>query len=193
MLFRSLVIAEVKDLALNGGKPLVYWRRAFHRLFVEYTFLQDGAALEDFMQRWKSGTLSKSAWTHGAHVAMAAYFAFDYPADEAFELTKAGILHFNACVGAPNTEHSGYHETLTRLWSHVVGDFVRKGRFESRLDAVRGAVGRFGEDRDRHRLYYSFDVVRDPAARRSWVPPDRNAPTAYCGGAAAPGPQSHSV
>jgi hypothetical protein len=32
----------------------------------------------------------------------------------------------------------------------------------------------FGEDRDRHRLFYSFDVVKDRRARCEWVAPDRS-------------------
>jgi hypothetical protein len=47
----------------------------------------------------------------------------------------------------------GAHETLTRFWAGTVGDFVRQCQFASRLEAVREAVRRFGEDRDRHRLY----------------------------------------
>lgn len=77
-------------------------------------------------------------------------------------MTKSGILHFNVCLGTPNTEDSGYHETLTRFWAKVVGGFVRSGQFPSRLD---NAVRQFGEDRGRYRLHYSFDVVRDWRAR----------------------------
>ena len=170
----ELIIGEVKEIVLHGGgDPLVYWRRAFHRLHLWYPFLESEAALDDFIERWKLGTLPKSSWTHGAHVAVAAYVAFDHAPEDALNLTRAGILHFNTCVGTPNTEDSGYHETLTRFWSREVGSLVRAGRFASRLDAVRRAIQLFGEDRDRHRLFYSFDVVRDRRARREWVAPDR--------------------
>ena len=168
-----LLIGEVKEIVLNGGDPLVYWRRAFHRLHLWYPFLESEAALEDFFERWKLGTLPKASWTHGAHVAVAAYLAFDHAPEEALDVTRRGILHFNTCVGTPNTQDSGYHETLTRFWSGHVGSLVRGGRFASRLEAVQQATQLFGEDRDRHRLYYSFDVVRDRQARREWVAPDR--------------------
>jgi flavin reductase (DIM6/NTAB) family NADH-FMN oxidoreductase RutF len=170
----QLLIGEVKEIVLHGGEPLVYWRRAFHRLHLWYPFLQSEAALDDFVERWKLGTLPKSSWTHGAHVAVAAYLAFDHAAEEALDLTRAGILHFNTCVGTPNTEDNGYHETLTRFWSGQVGNLVRAGGFASRLEAVREAIHMFGEDRDRHRLFYSFDVVTDRRARREWVAPDRS-------------------
>jgi flavin reductase (DIM6/NTAB) family NADH-FMN oxidoreductase RutF len=170
----QLILGEVKRLVLNGsGEPLVYWRRAFHRLHIHYPFLDSEQTLEEFLRLWESGTLPRSSWTHGAHVAVAACYAFDRPPETAFQMTKSGILHFNVCVGSANTQDSGYHETLTRFWAGIVSGFVRAGEFRSRLEAVRNAVRQFGEDRDRHRLYYSFDIVRDHRARREWVQPDR--------------------
>jgi len=136
----------------------------------------ESLALEDFLARWKAGTLPKPSWTHGAHVAVAAYLAFDHAPEEALDLTRAGIVHYNNCVGTPNTEDNGYHETLTRFWSSEIGNVVRRGGFASRLEAVRQVVRLFGADRDRHRLFYSFDVVADRRARREWVAPDRPRP-----------------
>jgi len=153
---------EDSSLFRDGRSPL------------RYPFLESEAALDDFISGWRTGTLPKSNWNHAAHVAVAAYLAFDHPPQEALDLTRTGIVHFNTCVGTPNTEDNGYHETLTRFWSSEVGDIVRGRRFGSRLEAVRHAVELFGEDRDRHRLFYSFDVVRDRRARREWVPPDRS-------------------
>jgi flavin reductase (DIM6/NTAB) family NADH-FMN oxidoreductase RutF len=169
----TIVIAEVKTLILHEGEPLVYWRRGLHGIHRDYPFIADSEALERFVEEWETGVLPHRCWTHTAHVAIAAYYNFAYPAEEAFQRTKSGIVHYNTCVGTPNTDDSGYHETLTRFWSEVVGEFVRSGRFESQFDAVRHAVDLLGEDRDRYRLYYSFDVVRDRRARREWVPPDR--------------------
>ena len=137
-----------------------------------HPFLENDSALNDFVERWTLGSLPKSSWTHGAHVVVAAYFAFDHSEEATFSLMKAGILHFNSCVGTPNTEDSGYHETLTRFWSGTISSFLRTG-FASRFEAVRETVRLFGEDRDRHKLFYSFDVVRDRKARREWVEPDK--------------------
>ena len=139
-----------------------------------FALLESEASLQRFVEAWKSGKLPKPAWTHAAHVGMAAYFAFDHASEATFAIMKAGILHHNTSVGTPNTEDNGYHETLTRFWSSEIGEFVRQGRFTSRFEAVRAAVSVFGEDRDRFRQFYSFDVVRDRRARREWVTPDRN-------------------
>ena len=169
----ELMIVEVKGVELNEGEPLVYWRRGLHRVRREYPFVADAAALESFMRDWETGVLPHRSWTHTAHVAVAAYYAFAYPPEEAFNKTKAGIIHYNLCVGTANSDDSGYHETLTRFWSETIGALLRNHHFASQLDAVRDAVNTFGEDRDRHHLYYSFDVVRHRQARREWIRPDR--------------------
>ena len=135
--------------------------------------LESETALERFVETWKAGKLPKSAWTHAAHVAMAAYFAFDHALEASFAIMKAGILHHNTSVGTPNTEDNGYHETLTRFWTGEIGEFVRCGHFASRLEAVRAAVAAYGQGRDRYKLFYSFDVVRNRRARREWIAPDR--------------------
>ena len=138
-----------------------------------FALLESESELQRFVDAWKAGRLPKAEWTHAAHVAMAAYFAFDHAANATFAIMKAGILHHNTSVGTPNTEDYGYHETLTRFWAGEIGAFIRSGRFTARLEAVRAAVAKFGGDRERFRLFYSFDVVRDRRARREWVAPDR--------------------
>jgi hypothetical protein len=139
----------------------------------KFALLQSERQLQRFVEAWKAGKLPKAEWTHAAHVAMAAYFAFDHAAEATFAIMKAGILHHNTSVGTPNTEDNGYHDTLTRFWCSEIGGFVRAGRYGTRWEAVRAAVSAFGPDRDRFRRFYSFDVVRDRRARREWVPPDR--------------------
>src|SRR5258707_14207606 len=140
-----------------------------------FAFPQSETALQQFVEAWKAGRLPKPAWTHAAHVAMAAYFAFDHAADATFAIMKAGILNHNTSVGTPNTEDNGYHETLTRFWASEIGGVVRCGRFMSRLGAGRGAGAAFGEGPGRFRLFYRFYVGRDRAGRRekggSYPPP----------------------
>jgi flavin reductase (DIM6/NTAB) family NADH-FMN oxidoreductase RutF len=67
-----------------------------------------------------------------------------------------------------------HHETLTRFWADVLARFVN-GIADPWQAAVK-AVDKFGEDRDLHHLYYSFDVMRSTEARRTWVPPDLDGP-----------------
>lgn len=138
-----------------------------------YPFAADEVALEQFVDEWERGTLPKKFWTHGAHVGVASYFAFEYPEDVLVRVMRLGIRHYNLASGGVNTEDHGYHETLTRFWAREVGEFVRGGRFGSRLEAVRAALAQFGEASGHYRRFYNLDVVQDRRARREWVAPDR--------------------
>ncbi len=139
---------------------------------LRYGFLADDEALTRFIRQWQECALPMAEWTHGAHVAVAAYFAFDLGAEQLFSAMRRGILKLDESHGTVNGPDRGYHETLTRFWSLVMGSFVRRGRFASRLEAVRQAVARFGPERDLHRLYYNFDVVKSRRAREEAIEPE---------------------
>jgi hypothetical protein len=139
----------------------------------EPVFAGSETALRSFLNHWRAGTLPKSEWTHAAHVAVAACHVFDHPADEAIEKIRAGIIHYNACVGTLNTDHSGYHETLTRFWTGLIADYLGTRSWTPRWEFVRAALGRFAGDSALFRGYYSFDVAKDIRARREWIAPDR--------------------
>jgi len=140
---------------------------------VTHSFLESAEALDAFVADWRDGHLPKSAWTHAAHVATAAYHAFDAPPEAVFDAMKRGILYFNSCAGVVSGPDSGYHETLTRCWSNLITRAIADARPESRFAAATHAVQIFGEDRNIPQRFYTFDVVRDRRARREWIPPDR--------------------
>src|SRR3979411_1027062 len=96
-----------------------------------FALLESEASLQRFVEAWKAGRLPKAEWTHAAHVAMAAYFAFDHAAAATFAIMKAGLVNQNTSGGTPTTEDNGYHETRTRFWSSEIGEFVRAGRYRS--------------------------------------------------------------
>jgi flavin reductase (DIM6/NTAB) family NADH-FMN oxidoreductase RutF len=169
----TLVIAEVSHVLISDGHPIVYWRRGLHRFRPQYRFLSCRREFAHFVSLWEAGALPRTEWNHAAHVAIGAYYATGC-GSTAFERIKCGILRYNAATGLPNTAGSGYHETLTRLWAGIVLKAVEG--FQDSFAAARFAVEKFGEERDLHHLYYSFDVVRDVTARQSWIAPDLRGP-----------------
>lgn len=136
--------------------------------------LADEHALEAFVEAWRTGTLPKTEWTHAAHVAVCAFHAWPaVPAEVLLGQMRAGIIAYNDAVGTANTPTSGYHETLTRFWCGVVAATLATAGPPTRLAAVRHAVAALGEARALHAAHYDIDVVQDPAARATWVPPRR--------------------
>jgi hypothetical protein len=136
-----------------------------------HKFLASPRTLAEFVAAWEACTLTKADWTHAAHVAVGSCYVVRHPST-AFERMKGGVIRHNEAVGTVNSDTSGYHETLTRLWIDVLAKFAGSHGFTDPWIAASAAVRKFGEIRDLHRLYYSFDVLRSVEARRSWIPPD---------------------
>lgn len=130
-------------------------------------------ALADFLLAFERGTWPKSSWNHRAHIAVAGCYLLDHPTDVAESRMRFGIRHYNPCSGTINSDHSGYHETLTLFWLAIVRASILELPADlPRLEAVRALVEELGPRRDLYQEYYSFDVVGSVEARRSWMPPD---------------------
>ncbi len=88
-------------------------------------------------------------------------------------IMRPGIRTFNESIGGQNSETSGYHETITRLWIIAITAFLRQARPASRFEAASAATARFEEPGALLRACYDHDVVNDTRARAEWVAPDR--------------------
>lgn len=131
------------------------------------------ADLDSFLRAFEAGTWPKPDWTHAAHIRVAACYLCQYPLEQATGRIRSGIRHYNECVGTDNTDHSGYHETLTVFWMAIVKACLdRQPAGIPRLDAVRAVVEELGSRRDLFKEYYGFDVVKSVEARRRWIEPD---------------------
>lgn len=128
--------------------------------------------LAAFLAAFEGHTLSKTAFTHAAHVAVAACYLHASDADAVLPKMRTAIGSFNESVGGANTESAGYHETLTVFWLRLVENLLRRNSPASRLASAQLAVATFGGSRGLHKDYYSGDVVADRRARREWVEPD---------------------
>lgn len=135
-----------------------------------YPFLASDDAFRTFVAAWEQGTLPPAQWTHAAHVSIGACYAVRYRS-EALAKIRDGIVRYNDAVGTANTTSSGHHETLTRFWAGIIADAV--AGFDDERRAACRAVELFGDDRDRPRRFYSFDVVGSVEARQKWIAPDR--------------------
>lgn len=138
-----------------------------------HPFLKDASTLDTFVADWHAHRLTRKDWTHGAHVAVCAYYAFDRGEDATMAIMRPGIRTFNESIGGQNTATSGYHETITRLWIIAITAFLRQLRPASRFEAASAATARFEHPGELLRACYDHDIVNDTRARAVWVPPVR--------------------
>ena len=142
-----------------------------------HTFLDSAATLDGFVADWHGHRLPREAWTHGAHVGVCAYYAFDHDEEATLAIMRPGIRTFNESVGGQNTATSGYHESVTRVWVMAIAAHLRANPAEPMGGGSRSAVDCDSTSpREVLQQCYSFDVIADSRARAEWVPPDRPLP-----------------
>lgn len=117
-------------------------------------------------------SLPKSAWTHAAHFAAALWLLRLRGLHAARSDMPPLIRAYNEATGVPNTDTSGYHETIT-LASLRAGQAWLTGRPGAALHTlVEGLLATpFGRS-DWPLTYWSKSVLFSVSARRGWVEPD---------------------
>jgi len=129
--------------------------------------------LDELAARFQTLAIPRQEWTHAAHLRVGAWHVHHLGADGALERLRAGIRALNDSHGTPNTETSGYHETVTaayvRLLDAFLASFAAEVPLEERVRALDD-----GPLADRAVLlrFWSKELLMSPLARRTWVPPD---------------------
>src|SRR4051794_13610741 len=86
---------------------------------------------ETFLRDFESLRLPKPSWTHHAHLAVGLWYLSHHSPDDALSIVRKRIRAYNEAVGTPNTDSSGYHETLTRLFLRGIAAHILAHRGES--------------------------------------------------------------
>lgn len=128
---------------------------------------------KDLIDQFENGTLPKEKWTHEAHFVMALWYCCLQPLPLAMESIKAGIKKYNVSIGGQNTDHSGYHETITAFYTRVIVNYILQTstskQFENKLESLWQQEFLQKEFPFK---YYSRELLMSKAARSAWVAPD---------------------
>ncbi|MEO7245275.1 MAG: hypothetical protein ABIX12_09030 [Rubrivivax sp.] len=76
--------------------------------------------IEAFVREFERGTLPKARWTHEVHLLIALWYLDTHEVDAALPIVRQRIRAYNDAVGTVNSDSSGYHESLTRLYLHGI-------------------------------------------------------------------------
>jgi len=116
-------------------------------------------------------SLPKAEWTHHAHLRAGLWHALHYPDDVALDLLRERIRAYNQATGVANTASSGYHETITRFYLHVISTYLRSVDSRRAIDELaQELIARYG-DRDLQLRHYTRQRLFSPEARFSWLEP----------------------
>jgi len=127
--------------------------------------------IDVFLTAFESGRLPKTEWTHAAHLLTGACYVHTLGQAAALKKMRDCVRRHNESVGTINSETSGYHETITVMWIHLLDGLRRNAEPVSRAEFAALAVDRFATRRDIFREYYDFDLVGSTEARLRWVAP----------------------
>jgi hypothetical protein len=129
--------------------------------------------LDDLVARFQSRTLPKSEWTHEAHLAVGTWHVHRLGPDEALLRLRSGIRLLNDSHGTPNTDSSGYHETITRAYVMLLVAFIADRDGRPAADCAQALLASPLVARDALLTYYSNDLLMSVQARLEWVEPDQ--------------------
>lgn len=79
-----------------------------------------GLSDDEFLEQFEACTYPYAHWTHRAHLRVAYCYVTRFGLADAIPKVTAGIRAYNQSQGIVDTPTSGYHETMTIAWLHLV-------------------------------------------------------------------------
>jgi hypothetical protein len=126
---------------------------------------------EEFLTGFEACTLTRSEWTHEAHLRMAWLYLTRLPWELALERVRLGIQQLNATFRKDQPQlPDGYHDTITVAFVRLV---VAQLRHNDTFDTFRSRNPElFDRTLTALRQYYSKERLSSDAARRNFIEPD---------------------
>lgn len=128
--------------------------------------------LTALVRAFETCEISREAWDHAGHIAVALVYATEFGEDSGTERMRSALLHFAKVNNIVPSPGRGYHETLTRFWMRMVAVVA------SELDAceplfarANAAIERLA-DKNVAKCYYSSGLLASDEARNGFVTPD---------------------
>ncbi len=124
--------------------------------------------------RVEDGSLPREQWTHRAHVRVAFYYLCTYSFSEAMDRLRATIRVYNAAHDVVDGPTSGYNETTTVAFLHLIHSTMRA--YGQVIPTQDGNAFCDAHPQLMHkealRLFYSPQRRMHPDAKANFVEPD---------------------
>ena len=127
-----------------------------------------------FIQQFERCAFPFDQWHHRAHVKLAYLYTVRFGPEIAARKLRDGIRAYNAANQVQDQPTSGYHETMTMAWLHIIHATIQ----------IYGPRATADEFFDFHpqlsqkkilRLFYSPELFMSPKAKQEFVVPDLTA------------------
>jgi hypothetical protein len=128
--------------------------------------------IETFVRDFEACSLPKPRWTHQAHLLVGLWYLSKHTPAEALKIVRSRIRAYNEAVGTANTDNSGYHETLTRLYLNGIAALMARHSGEPLPNLLALLLESPLARSDWPLEFYSRERLYSVPARRQWVEPD---------------------
>lgn len=79
----------------------------------------------ELIRAFEDSSLARSEWTHAADLTIALLYLIHSPFT-AVEKIRFGIQRYNHAHSIESTPNSGYHETITMFWIHLIQIYLNR-------------------------------------------------------------------
>ncbi|MCA9295794.1 MAG: hypothetical protein KC983_04740 [Phycisphaerales bacterium] len=124
-----------------------------------------------FITQFEAQQWPLERWHHRDHIRLAYLYLRAYPFDEALRRIRHGIRAHNEAHGIPDLPTSGYHDTVTVAWLHLVAAMLEEYGPEDTGDEFCDAHPEL-MNKKTLRLFYSRDRLMSAEAKRMFVTPN---------------------
>jgi hypothetical protein len=130
---------------------------------------QHQSEIEAVVRGFETCQTAGDAFTHGEHLTVALWYLREVDEADALIRMREGLLRFLAEKGE---DLGKYNETITLFWLKLIGQFLTSTKGpQTLLESVNAVLDSLNNSRlvfD----YYSEELLRSEAAKKSWVSPD---------------------
>jgi hypothetical protein len=129
---------------------------------------------EAFLKSFEDLTLPFDQWTHRAHVKMSYLYLVEHPFDDAADKIRSGIKAYNAHNNIPEGPSSGYNETTTLAFAHLIAAVMRAYRQTHPVKSADEFCDMHPQLMSKHalRFFYSPQQRMHPLAKTQFIAPD---------------------
>ena len=137
------------------------------------------ASLEQLVAHFNNRTLPKASWNHQAHIIVAFWYNYHYAFEEALNLIRQNIKAYNLAVGTPNTDDSGYHETLTVFWMRLTQTYLKNNPHMTLTESCHAFLQSEYADKHYPFDFFTQEVLFSKKARKTWIDGNRKSVVEY--------------
>ena len=126
---------------------------------------------DELIERFENGSFPFEEWNHRVYLKLAYLYLSRHTFEDAVGRMRQGLRQLIRMNHVPDTPTSGYHETVTVAWMHLVSSAIQRQGAAPNSDLFLERHAQLG-DKDILRLFYSARRLLSPQAKESFVEPD---------------------